>query len=94
MAKNLTAESYSLLLKAVSSDEETAALFRAIGEECCKRFDGAQCLSYKNSGIDDKVLFFIFPNSKIGKDKLNKDNALELIKTEALKKFEEVKTSF
>lgn len=74
--------------------EGSAALFRAIGEERCKQFEGEQCVSFKNFGIDSNVLFFIFPNSKIGKEKLNKNNALELITTEALKKFEDVKNTF
>ncbi len=71
--------------------EGSAALFRAVGEERCGIFDGEQCAKFKNFGIDKNVLFFVFPNSKIGKDKLNKDNALELIKTEATKKFTELK---
>lgn len=74
--------------------EGSAALFRAINEERCSRFDGEQCVSFRNFGLDKDVLFFIFPNSKIGKDTLNKDNALDLIQTEALKKFEEVKNKF
>ncbi len=74
--------------------EGSAALFRAIGEERCKKFSESQCVSFKNYGISKDVLFFVFPNSKISKQSLNKDNALQMIKNEALKKFEELKNSF
>lgn len=74
--------------------EGSAALFRAIGEERCKKFSESQCVSFKDYGISEDVLFFVFPNSKISKDLLNKDNASEMIKNEASKKFEELKNSF
>jgi Fungal chitosanase of glycosyl hydrolase group 75 len=75
--------------------EGSAALFREIDEDRCLEYNGEQCNRFEqNKGINNKVLFFIFPNSKIGKDELNKDNALELIKIEALKRFEEFKTLF
>lgn len=74
--------------------EGSAALFRELGVERCKKFEGQQCVSYKNSGVGNDVLFLIFPKSKISKQTLNKDNALELIKTEALKKFKDFSDSF
>jgi hypothetical protein len=75
-----------------------------IGEDKCKpgkrRTDGktrtdkrwtsdVYCTEYKNVSVEDKVLFFIFPNSKI--PNLSPANATNKINTEALKRFENLK---
>lgn len=74
--------------------EGSAALFRQLGEERCKKFKSAQCVEFKDYSIGNDVLFFIFPNSKVDKQILNKDNAVELIKELAMKKFAEFEKSF
>lgn len=74
--------------------EGSAALFRAIGEERCKTFQQEQCTKFKDFGISKNVLFFVFPNSRISKDKLNKDNALGLINKEAMKRFNDFKIAY
>lgn len=76
--------------------EGSAALFRELGADRCYKYDGKQCLSFEkgNYSIGSNVLFFIFPNSKIDKKILNKDNAVELINELAMKKFAELEKSF
>jgi hypothetical protein len=74
--------------------EGSASLFRELGVERCKEFQGQQCVSYKNSGIGKEVLFLVFPNSKISKQILNKDNAIELVKERAMQKFKAFADSF
>ena len=76
--------------------EGSAKLFKELGEDRCHKYDGEQCVSFEKGdySIPDNVLFFVFPNSQISKETLNKDNAAELIKVEGLKKFEELKNSY
>lgn len=73
--------------------EGSAALLRQIGEERCK--DGmlinGQCKDYRRYSASQSALYFVFPNSKIGKTILRKENALKMIHDEALKKFELLK---
>ncbi|TRU82557.1 MAG: hypothetical protein EWV76_14335 [Microcystis novacekii Mn_MB_F_20050700_S1] len=47
------------------------------------------CEDHKDVSVDDKVLFFIFPNSKISD--LSPSNAVAKINAEALKRFENLK---
>jgi hypothetical protein len=76
--------------------EGSAALFGKLGEDGCHKYDGEQCVSFEEGdySIDKDVLYFIFPSSKIDKKTLNKDNAAELIKEMAMKKFAEFEKSF
>lgn len=76
--------------------EGSAALFRVLGQDRCHTYKEGQCVSFEGGdhSVDGKVLYFIFPNSRISKEKLNKNNALELIRTEAMKKFDEFKNKF
>ena len=69
--------------------EGSAALFRGLGEDRCRRVgrDG-HCLSYRDVSIDGKVIFFLFPDSKI--EGLTPDNAPESIRREALRRFAEL----
>jgi hypothetical protein len=84
--------------------EGSSLLHQLIGEDKCKpgkrRTDGktrtdkrwtsdVYCTEYKNVSVEDKVLFFIFPNSKI--PNLSPANATNKINTEALKRFENLK---
>lgn len=84
--------------------EGSSLLHQLIGEDKCKagkrRTDGktrpdkrwtsdAYCTDYKNASVADKVLFFIFPNSKI--PGLSPTNATAKINAEALKRFEKLK---
>jgi Fungal chitosanase of glycosyl hydrolase group 75 len=66
--------------------EGSAALFKALGEDRCRRAgsDG-HCERFHDASIDGKVLFFLFPRSRI--DGLTPDNALENIRREALRRF-------
>lgn len=74
--------------------EGSAALLRAAGQERCVKFDGKQCVKYLDRSADENALYFVFPNSSIGKNNFNNKNALELIKQEALKNFEALKTKY
>jgi hypothetical protein len=47
------------------------------------------CTDHNDFSVEDKVLFFIFPNSKI--PNLSPSNAITKINTEALKRFENLK---
>ena len=84
--------------------EGSALLHQLIGEDKCKpgnrRTDGTTrsnkrwtsdvyCTGYRNASVRDKVLFFIFPNSKISN--LNPKNANQKIQVEALKRFANLK---
>ena len=86
--------------------EGSSLLHQLIGEDKCKagkrRTDGktrpdkrwisdVYCTDYKNVSVDDKVLFFIFPNSKI--PNLSPSNAVAKINAEALKRFEKLKNN-
>jgi hypothetical protein len=70
--------------------EGSSALFKALGEDRCRlwRADG-HCERYRDFSIPGSVLFFLFPNSKL--DDINPENALDRIRSEALKRFEELK---
>jgi hypothetical protein len=86
--------------------EGSSLLHQLIGEDKCKpgkrRTDGktrtdkrwtsdVYCTDYKNVSVEDKVLFFIFPNSKI--PNLSPSNAVAKINAEALKRFEKLKNN-
>jgi hypothetical protein len=69
--------------------EGSAALFREIGEDRCRRVGrGGHCERYRDVSIDGKVLFFLFPGSRIAG--LTPDTALENIRREALRRFAEL----
>jgi hypothetical protein len=69
--------------------EGSAALFKAIGEDRCRTVGGdGHCKRYRDVSIDGKVLFFLFPGSKLAG--LTPDNALENIRREALRRFAEL----
>jgi len=65
--------------------EGSAALLKALGADRCRRWDGDHCQSYRDYSIPGKVLYFLFPNSRLAN--LTPDNALERIHDEALKRF-------
>jgi hypothetical protein len=72
--------------------EGSAALLREIGQDRCRRMgrDG-HCERYLDESVDGKVLFFLFPGSKI--PGLTPDNALENVRREALKRFSELRVA-
>jgi Fungal chitosanase of glycosyl hydrolase group 75 len=70
--------------------EGSAALLKAIGMDRCRKWDHGHCRSYHDVSVPGEVLFFLFPNSAIST--LNPDNALATIRTEALRRFAELKT--
>lgn len=70
--------------------EGSPALFREVGEDrCTKRSSDGNCTNFRNTSIVGKVLFFVFPRSKISN--LNPDNALGKVKSEALSRFQKLK---
>ncbi len=69
--------------------EGSAALLQAIGEDRCRRRENGHCVAYKNTSVPDKVIVFLFPGSKISG--LTPANALQKIRVEALRRFEELK---
>ena len=70
--------------------EGSSALFREIGEDRCNRRNSdGNCTNFRNTSIVGKVLFFVFPKSKISD--LSPDNAISKIKTEALNRFQKLK---
>ena len=70
--------------------EGSPALFRELGEDrCTKRNSDGNCTNFRNTSIVGKVLFFIFPRSKI--TDLSPDNAISKIKSEALSQFQKLK---
>jgi hypothetical protein len=71
--------------------EGSAALFKALGEDRCRQVGGdGHCERYHDVSIDGKVLFFLFPGSRIAG--LTPDNALDNIRREALRRFAELKS--
>lgn len=70
--------------------EGSGALFKAIGEDRCRRWKNGHCESYKDFSVPDKVLFFLFPGSNI--TGLTPANALAKIRAEALTRFGKLKT--
>jgi hypothetical protein len=69
--------------------EGSAALLRAVGiDRCMKRNTDGYCTQYNESSVEDSVLFFIFPHSKI--PDLKKETALAVIRQNALKKFDDL----
>jgi hypothetical protein len=70
--------------------EGSAALFRELDEDRCRRMSAeGHCENYRDVGISREVLFFLFPGSKLAG--LTPDNALENIRREALRRFEELR---
>lgn len=74
--------------------EGSAALLRAIGQDRCTKFEGTQCVKYLDHSADENALYFIFPNSRLSKYDFTNEKALELIKQEAIKKFEALITKY
>lgn len=69
--------------------EGSAALFREVGQDRCRRVgSGGHCEHYLDASIERGVLFFLFPGSRI--QGLTPDNALEKIRSEALRRFAEL----
>lgn len=84
--------------------EGSSVLLELIGEDRCLdwRTDGRTrsnkrwtsnryCTKYKNTSVSGKVLFFIFPQSKIAG--IKPDNAIAKIESEALKRFQNLQSS-
>lgn len=82
--------------------EGSSSLFKLLGEDRCKasRNDGRTrldkkwtsdfyCTDYRNISVPDKVLFFVFPKSKIAD--ITPDNAINKVKNEALDRFQKLK---
>lgn len=70
--------------------EGSSALFKALGEDRCLHWrEDSHCAKYRDVSIPDKVLFFIFPKSKLAD--ITPNNALEKIKMEATKRFEKLR---
>lgn len=82
--------------------EGSSSLLKLLGEERCKasRNDGRTrpdkkwtsdfyCTDYRNTSVSGKVLFFIFPKSKI--TDISPDNAIDKVKNDALKRFQNLK---
>lgn len=66
--------------------EGSAALFRELGQDRCRRMGpGGHCQRYLDASIEGRVLFFLFPGSKIAG--LKPENALESVRREALRRF-------
>lgn len=66
--------------------EGSEALFKAVGKDRCRKVDrDGHCERYHDASIDGKVLFFLFPRSRI--DGITPENALESIRREALRRF-------
>lgn len=72
--------------------EGSPALFTMLGEDRCRsKVITGNCTEYKESSVEDSVLFFIFPKSAVSN--LKEENALEVIRKKALKRFENLKKS-
>ena len=70
--------------------EGSPALFRELGEDrCTMRNSDGNCTNFRNASIVGKVLFFVFPKSKI--TDLSPDNAISKIKGEALNRLQKLK---
>jgi hypothetical protein len=69
--------------------EGSAALFRELGQDRCRRTGGdGHCQLYRDVSIEGRVLFFLFPGSKI--PGLTPENAPERVRREALRLFAEL----
>lgn len=69
--------------------EGSAALFRELGQDRCRRMGReGHCELYHDVSIEGRVLFFLFPGSKI--QGLTPENALETVRREALRRFAEL----
>ena len=69
--------------------EGSAALMRVLGvDRCLERNTDGHCTKYNNSSIEEKVLFFIFPESKI--KGLKRETALKTINEKAMKRFDDL----
>lgn len=69
--------------------EGSAALFRELGQDRCRRTGpGGHCQLYRDVSIEGRVLFFLFPGSRI--QGLTPENAPEKIREEALRRFAEL----
>lgn len=72
--------------------EGSAELLRLLGKDkCIKKDSKGNCTKYNGSSIEEGVLAFIFPNSRISG--LKRETAVETIKEKALKRFEDFKKS-
>jgi Fungal chitosanase of glycosyl hydrolase group 75 len=69
--------------------EGSTALLKAIGEDRCLQWHDGHCERVHDVSVQGGVLFFLFPNSTI--PDLTPENALQKIKDEALRRFEELK---
>jgi len=69
--------------------EGSAALMRGLGvDRCLERNTDGHCTKYNNSSIEEKVLFFVFPKSKI--KGLQRETALKTVSEKALKRFDDL----
>lgn len=71
--------------------EGSTALLKAIGEDRCRRWRDGHCERFHDVSVPDGVLFFLFPRSNI--PGLTPANALERVRVEALRRFEELKAT-
>lgn len=71
--------------------EGSTALLKAIGEDRCLLWRDGHCERFHDVSVAGKVLFFLFPNSKL--PDFTPENALEKVNAAALRRFEELKSA-
>jgi hypothetical protein len=71
--------------------EGSTALLKAIGEDRCREWRDEHCQRIRDVSVAGGVLFFLFPNSAI--PDLTPENALQKVRDEALRRFEQLKTT-
>lgn len=71
--------------------EGSTALLKAIGQDRCLQWNGGHCERFKDVSVESGVLFFLFPHSAI--PDLTPENALQKVNDEALRRFQQLKTT-
>jgi Fungal chitosanase of glycosyl hydrolase group 75 len=71
--------------------EGSTALLKAIGEDRCREWKNGHCERFRDVSVPGGVLCFLFPQSSISG--LTPANALERVRVEAMRRFEELKTA-
>lgn len=71
--------------------EGSTALLKAIGQDRCLQWTDGHCERFHDVSVESGVLFFLFPHSAI--PDLTPQNGLQKIHDEALRRFQQLKTT-
>lgn len=71
--------------------EGSTALLKAIGEDRCLQWSDGHSERVHDVSVQGGVLFFLFPNSAI--PDLTPETALQRVRDDALRRFQELKTA-